>query len=104
MTGFPGLALSGLAQVECLAMLVLLLMVGSCFLIWTGRYCMPFDLDCMQTLRALNDLEFNQLASFERLVAVHIDRRVVGKEVFGLALLIDEAIPLGVVKPLDLTA
>jgi hypothetical protein len=42
------------------------------------------------------------LAGFQGFVAVHFDGGVMGKQVFGLAFLIDEAVTLGIVEPLDL--
>jgi hypothetical protein len=60
------------------------------------------DVAGLRALGAVNDLEFDRLAFFERAESVALDGREVYEHVTP-ALALDEAIPFGVVEPLDLT-
>lgn len=104
LTGFSCLALERSGSGVISAVFVLLFVRMSCFFIGTDGRRMPTDFHSVQTFRTLDDLKLNRLAGFEGFVAIHFNRRVVCKQVLGLAVFNDEAIPLGVVKPLDLTA
>ena len=64
----------------------------------------------VQAFGALNDFKAHWLASLERLVTIHIDRRKMSKKIDRVTVFIDaflglrinEAEALGVVEPLDL--
>src|SRR5690606_23646849 len=62
------------------------------------------DIHRVQAFRTLQNIELDRLAGLESLVAVHLDSRVVGEQVLISAIGHDEAVALGVVEPLDLTA
>jgi hypothetical protein len=57
----------------------------------------------VQTLRALNQLKVHVLSGFERFIAIHFDRRIVGKEIIAAFFGQDETVPFGVVEPLYFT-
>src|SRR5215510_2829333 len=59
------------------------------------------DVPCLRTLRAVDDLELDRLAFFERPEAVATDRGVMHEHVTA-SLAFDESVTLGVVEPLDL--
>src|SRR5207253_3328859 len=58
----------------------------------------------MQAFWPLDDIETNGLSCFQGFVAIHFNGRVMGKQIFVLAVLVDESIPFGIVEPLDLAA
>jgi len=62
------------------------------------------DIHRMQALWSLDDLKGNLLACFQCLVAIHLYCRVMRKKVIALVVFDDEAVTLGIVEPLDLTA
>src|SRR5438045_861347 len=53
-----------------------------------------------RTLLALRHVEGDLLALFERLVAVHLDRAVMGEQILAAVIRRDESEALGVVEPL----
>ena len=57
---------------------------------------------CLRALLALDNVEFDLIAFFERFVSVQLDRRVVDEYVWPV-FASDESVTLGVVKPLDFT-
>jgi hypothetical protein len=56
---------------------------------------------CLGTLLALNNVELDFIAFFERFVPVQLDCRVMDKYIWPV-FASDESVALGVVKPLDL--
>jgi hypothetical protein len=101
LTGFSGLALERSGSGVIFAVIVLLVVLMSHFF---GCGLRPVNIDRVQAFGTLDDLEVDRLPGFEGFVTLHRDRRVMSKQVLVLAIFNDEAIPLGVVKPLDLTA
>jgi len=57
---------------------------------------------CLRTLLALDNVELDFIAFFERFVSVQLNRRVMNEHIWPV-FASDESIALGVVKPLDLT-
>ena len=57
---------------------------------------------CLGAFLALDDVELDLIAFFERFVSVQLNRRVMDKYVRPV-FASDESVALGVVKPLDLT-
>lgn len=93
---------SGVMVTLCLLLLELSFVRANRFRKRRGLLCN--DLYGMEALGPLDDFKIDRLPGLQCLIAIHSDRRVVRKQVFRLAVFNDEAIPLGVVKPLDLTA
>ena len=62
------------------------------------------DVDRVQAFGALDDVEYDSLPGFQGFITFHLDGGVVGKQVFCLAVLIDETVTLGIVEPFDLAA
>src|SRR5262245_46588796 len=58
------------------------------------------DVGCRRTLLALRHVERYLLSLFQRLVARHLDRRVMGKEILAAVIRGDEAEAFRVVEPL----
>ncbi|MNI80644.1 hypothetical protein D3C73_1371870 [compost metagenome] len=52
----------------------------------------------------MHDLESHGLSGLEGFVTVHLDRRIMGEQIVGFAVFIDESVALGIVEPLDFTA
>ena len=57
---------------------------------------------CLRALLALDNVELDFIAFFERFVSVQLNRRVMNEHIWPV-FASDESIALGVVKPLDLT-
>ena len=56
----------------------------------------------LRAFLALNDVELDLIAFFERFVSVQLNRRVMDEYIWPV-FASDESVALGVVKPLDLT-
>jgi hypothetical protein len=52
----------------------------------------------LRTLLALNDVEFNVIALFQRFVAIQLDCRVVNENIWPVVAS-DESVALGVIEP-----
>lgn len=106
LTGLSNLALersgSGVIVALCPLLLGLPLVMSNDLMVISGD--LRADFNGVKTFRSLDDFEIYRLPGLQGFIAIHTDLRVVYKQVLGLAIFDDEAIPLGVVKPLDLTA